>query len=68
MALRLLALGLVVAVASGVVAAALGFGVVGIFLAYAGCGSAVLFGALFGAMILDGDELPREDPMLIPGE
>ncbi len=68
MALGFSILGIIVAIASGVVAAALGASAFGIVFAYAGCGAAVLFAGLISAMAFEPEDQLHEDPMLVPGK
>ncbi len=68
MALGYVIFGFLVAIASGAMAAAMGASALEIVLAYAGCGGAVLFAALFSAMIYERDDTLHEDPMLVPGK
>ena len=65
MALGFSILGLGVAAASSIVAAAMGASVFEIIAAYVGCGTAVLFAALVSAAIFDSDSVLSEDPILI---
>ena len=68
MALGFTILGIFAAIASGVAAVALGASASGIIFAYAGCGAAVLFAALFRAMAFENADQLHEDPMLVPGQ
>jgi len=68
MALGFSILGIFVAIASGVAAAALGASASGIIFAYAGCGAAVLFAVVISAMIFEPEDSLYEDPMLVPGK
>ena len=68
MALGFSILGIFVAIASGVVAAAMGASAFGILFAYAGCGAAALFAALISAMAFEPEDQLHEDPMLVPGK
>jgi hypothetical protein len=68
MALGFSILGIFVAIASGVVAAAMGASALWILFAYAGCGAAVLFAGLISAMVFEPEDQLHEDPMLVPGK
>ena len=68
MALGFSILGIIVAIASGIVAAILGASAFGIIFAYSGCGTAVLVAALISSMIFETEDQLHEDPMLVPGK
>lgn len=68
MALGFSILGIIMAIASGIVASALGISAIGIIFVYAGCGAAVLFAGLISAMVFEPEDRLHEDPMLVPGK